>query len=340
MKKYQIIIAIIILIIPSYIVLASSKNLTNAERIAELKASIEKNSSTIEYLKWINTWLQKEILQLSWTWVTETKINSWVTVTTTWTWIKASSVEKYNILINKINLISQDIFTEYKLGTGSSIWLFEFIEPSNFFISIDDWKNPSWVTAFKKKILYTYDSSYNLTVSWTFDLDYKTQYYVTKTGKNPFAKATRIKIKNPQYNGKLLEINTDTTWTWTTTNTSSNTTTNSSSNSSTTTTTTSTVNVTAEDVATAYTNNKILDAIKLSNEYIKKDPNNAAVLKIRYRSYAIVGKYVEALVEVEKYIQVKWNSVEKWVYCEAKNIWKLWKNTTATNKYTPLCASK
>gem|GEM_PF-4962620 len=51
MKKYQIIIAIIILIIPSYIVLASSKNLTNAERIAELKASIEKNSSTIEYLK-------------------------------------------------------------------------------------------------------------------------------------------------------------------------------------------------------------------------------------------------------------------------------------------------
>lgn len=227
--------------------------------------------------------------------------------------------------------MSQDIFAWYGMWTGSSIWLFEFIEPSSFFISIDDWKNPKWVTAFKKKILYTYDKNYNLNVSWTFNLDYATQYYITKSGKNPFAKATRIRIKNPIYNGKLLDTNT-TSWTWATTST-----TNSSTSS---TATTVPTNVTAEDVATAYSNNKILDAIKLSNEYIKKDPNNAAVLKIRYRSYAIVGKYTDALVEVQKYIQVKWSGVEKWVYCEAKNIAKLGKNTNATTKYTPLCAGK
>lgn len=338
MKKYQIIIAIIILIIPSYIVLANSNNLTNEELILQIKTSIEKNNSVIEYLKWVNDDLQKRLIKLSWTWTVITNTNNWISATSSWTWTKASNVEKYNILISKINLISQDIFAEYKLGTGSSIWLFEFIEPSNFFISIDDWKNPTWVTAFKKKILYTYDWSYKLTVSWVFDLDYATQYYITKSGKNPFAKSTRIRIKNPQYNGKLLEISNTITGTWSTTNSTSSS--SSPATISTSTTTTIPTNVTAEDIATAYSNNKILDAIKLSNEYIKKDPNNAAVLKIRYRSYAIVGKYAEALVEVEKYIQVKWNNVEKGVYCEAKNIWKLGKNTTATNKYTPLCTGK
>jgi hypothetical protein len=53
-------------------------------------------------------------------------------------------------------------------------------------------------------------------------------------------------------------------------------------------------------VKTAYNKNKILDALKLSTEYIKADPNNIEVTKIRYRSFYILGKYSESLAEVQK----------------------------------------
>lgn len=349
MKKLKIIISLILIATPTLFVFAETTS--NSDLITQIKALIEKNNTMIKTLEDYNKQLQTKLDDLNK--ITSTTVSTGQTSTvttnttssTTLTWSKASSVEKYNIIIDKINSMSPAILAEFRMWTGSSIWLFEFIEPSNFFISIDDWNNPTWVTAFKKKILYKYDDKYNFEIAWTFDLDYNTQYYITKSWKNPFAKATRIRIKNPNYKWKLLDISTTSTSSNTTSSSSSSSSnSNSNSTSSSTTTWTSSqikANVTAEDVATAYSNNKILDAIKLSDEYIKKDPNNTAVLKIRYRSYAIVWKYTEALAEVEKYIQAKWSSnVEKWVYCEAKNIAKLWKNTSSTNKYTPLCAGK
>lgn len=337
MKTYKIIIAIIILAIPSCFVLAETTTLSNAELINQIKLLIEKNTKSIEDLKTQNQKLEAKLLELNWTWATVVVANSWTVTTSSW---KASTVEKYNILIDKINSISDKLFADFKIWTGSSIGLFEFIEPSSFFISIDDWLNPDWVTAFKKKVLYSYDKDYNLNIDWIFDLDYKSQYYITKYGKNPFAKATRIRIKNPIYKWKLFNPETLTS-NWTTTISTSKT----SSNNTTTTTktdTSSTVSwdVKLEDVTTAYSKNKILDAIKLSNEYIKKDPNNLEVLKIRYRSYYVVWKYTEALQEIQKYIQIKWDATEKSIYCEAKVIAKLNKSADLLTTYTNLCSTK
>lgn len=339
MKMYKIIIAFIVLAIPSCFVLAETTNLSNEELITQIKALITKNNSTIEDLKIQNQKLEAKLLELNWTWAVTTITNSWAINNS---WNKASTVEKYNILIDKVNSISNKIFSDFKMWTWAEIGLFEFIEPSNFFISIDDGLNPTWVTAFKKKVLYSYDKDYNLNVEWIFDLDYKSQYYVTKYWKNPFVKAIRIRVKNPIYKGKLLNSDTQnqtSTSTWTTTKTSTDTT-KTTTKTDTTSSTISSENVTLQDVTTAYSKNKILDAIKLSNEYIKKDPNNLDVLKIRYRSYYVVWKYTEALQEIQKYIQIKWDATEKSIYCEAKVIAKLNKSADLLTTYTNLCSGK
>jgi len=38
--------------------------------------------------------------------------------------------------------MSGQIFKDLQVGSGSSIGLFEFIEPNSFFISVDDLANP------------------------------------------------------------------------------------------------------------------------------------------------------------------------------------------------------
>lgn len=281
-----------------------NENKKLVEKISELKKNLNTNSSTWNI------------------------VNSWA--------IKPTSVDKYNKLIDKINYLSSDIFEEYSIWSWASIWLFEFIEPSNFFISIDDWKNPSWVTAFKKKILYSYDNSLNLSIVWIFDLDYKSQYYITKYGKNPFARTTRIRVKNPLYKWLLLEEKTQTI-----TQTNNNYQTSSNPKpTATTTTSSSTSQVSLTDVKNAYNKNKILDALKLSNEYILKDPNNIEVLKIRYRSFYITWKYSDALSEVQKIENIQWDSFEKTIACEWKIIAKLAKNTSLQNKYSDICSKK
>lgn len=254
--------------------------------------------------------------------------------------IKASEVDKYNIIIEKINSLQNLIISDNNLAGGSTIWLFEFIEPSSFFISIDDNNNPAWITAFKKKILYSYDKDYNFNITWIFDLDYNTEYYITKYWKNPFAKAIRIKVKNPYYKGKLLE---DTVWSPVSTNTSTNSTktTTSIATPVTSAPVTSNSNVTIDQIKKAYANNKILDALKLSNEYILKDPNNIDILKIRYRSYSMLWKHSEALAEIQKIESIlTTDKMEKIVVCDAKTLSKILKNAELNKKYTDLCASK
>ncbi len=317
----------------------------NIDLVSSLQAIIKKHEETIKKLQDENQGLKAELDKLSpkkstGTLNIESSQSSEVTSTTI---KKVSSVEKYNILVNKINSISASIFTENSLPNYSAIWLFEFIEPSNFFISIDDFANPDWVTAFKRKILYSYDGNYNLKVEWIFELDYKTQYYITKSWKNPFAKAKRIRIKNPIYKWKLL----DDSWEQisssnsTTIKTSTWSTTPNTSTKTTTTTSTPQANVTIDSIKSAYNKNNILEALKLSNTYILTDPNNLEVLKIRYRSFYMLGKYADALNEIIKIEGlITAEKMDKLIACDAKIISKLAKDSTANSKYTTLCNSK
>ncbi|EKE30065.1 MAG: hypothetical protein ACD_2C00050G0010 [uncultured bacterium (gcode 4)] len=248
---------------------------------------------------------------------------------------KASSVDKYNKLIDKVNSYAQDIFSSSDMDSSSSIWLFEFIEPNSFFISIDDGKNPAWQSAFRKKILYSYDANFNLNVDWVFELDYNSWYYKTLQGKNPFAKATRIRVKNPAYNWKLLTPDSSAAAP------AKATTATASSNAPVASSSSAPKNVTLDSIKSAYNKNSILDALKLSTEYIKTDPNNLDVAKIRYRSFYILWKYAESLTEVQKIEALIWlDKMEKVVACDAKTIAKLAKNADLNKKYADACSTK
>ena len=92
---------------------------------------------------------------------------------------KTEVEKKYDIIVSNIVNSLPAILKKYNISATGSIGLFEFIEPKNFFISIDDGKNPTGITEFKTKILFEYDANLNLKVVGTFDLDYATSRYVT-----------------------------------------------------------------------------------------------------------------------------------------------------------------
>lgn len=193
----------------------------------------------------------------------------------------------YTKIVNKINASLPAILAEHNLSASGAVGLFEFIEPNGFFISIDDGKNPAGITAFKTKIAFTYDANLNFTKVGVFDLDYTVERYKTVFGTNPYTKSTRIRIQNPLYKGKLLEMVPVSTPV-------------SSATTPTTASTPVTTDVTFSQIKALYDKNKLLDVIKLSEGYMTKNPNDAEMLKLRYRSYYIVGKYTESLDEVKK----------------------------------------
>lgn len=232
----------------------------------------------------------------------------------------------YNTVIAQVNEDIGVILSENNLPAYTAIGLFEFIEPNAFFISLDDGKNPAGVTAFKTKIVYTFDNNLTLTKKGVFHLDYVSQRYVTTFGSNPYIQSVRTRIANPTYKGKLLDP------------VSVNNTTNTATQN----TTTPVVSAVTEDVTfaqikTAYDNTKLLDALKLSDNYILKDPNNIDVLRIRYRSYYIIGKYKESLAEIKKMETIQGSNFERTIACDAAVIGKIAKKTEVSSYYSVIC---
>lgn len=232
-------------------------------------------------------------------------------------------------VIDKINTNLASILSENSLDASGVIGLFEFIEPNAVFISIDDGKNPTGVTAFKIKILYTFDQNLTFTKIGLFDLNYEVQMYKTVFGSNPYAKSTRKRIQNPLYKGKLFDVVATTTSTGTTIKPSSGTTS-----------VTPVADVTFAQIKAAYDKNKLLDAIKLSDSYIARNPNDIETLKIRYRSYYIVGKYAESLAEVKKIETTTGASFDKTIACDAAVIAKISKKTDVSTYYSAICKKK
>ncbi|MDD2487333.1 MAG: hypothetical protein PHS92_03115 [Candidatus Gracilibacteria bacterium] len=332
----------VLAIIPFLIEIAKADELSDLKKTYnEYYVSIQNNIQKISALQNENEKLKKTLDELNAKLEnfsknsTSANVPSVPAINSTTDGDKVTNVDKYNKIIEKISSMSGTIFSENNLNSNSAIGLFEFIEPNAFFISIDDLNNPAGVTAFKTKILYNYDSSLNLRVAGIFSLDYKTQYYITKFGKNPFAKSVRIRVKNPTYRGKLL----DSTASSTSSNISASTSTVKSTSTSTSVIPSGSA-VTIEMVKAAYSKNKIPETIKLSDEYIKKDPNNVDILRIRYRSYYMIGKYNDALSEILKIDAIQGSSLVKVVACDGSAIARLAKNMDLNKKYGDICKSK
>lgn len=161
-----------------------------------------------------------------------------------------------------------------------------------------------------------------------FDLDYASQKYRTIFGTNPYIKSVRTRIKNPNYKGKLLTPTS-------VTSDSVNTTNSTASIQS-----TGTTEVTLNEIKTAYDQTKLLDALKLSDRYIINHPNDLEVLRIRYRSYYIIGKYENSLEEIKKMENIQGSAFERTIACDAAVIGKIAKKTDVSTYYGNICKKK
>lgn len=219
------------------------------------------------------------------------------------------------------------------IPANSQLGLFEFVNGTRaFFISLDDGKNPSGVTAFKNKILFSYDKNYKLSVLGVFDLNYAVERYVTVSGSNPYPGTARTRVKNPTYSGKLLDevVSGGSTSPVAPSGASAP-----SGNGS-----VISADVTVKSVRAAYDKNKLDEAIRLATSYLAKDPTNVEILTIRYRSYYIKSKFAEALKDVQAIEAVQGANFDCTVAKDAGFIAKAAKNAELAAKYSGMCKKR
>ncbi len=128
-------------------------------------------------------------------------------------------------------------------------------------------------------------------------------------GSNPFSKATRVRVRNPAYTGKLLE-EIATTSGGTLTSTVGSATMVKPVNTNGTGATIAPSNATIEEVRKAYDKNKLADAVTLSTAYLTKNPADTEVLTIRARSQYIFGRFDEALTDITSIFKIQGASVD------------------------------
>ncbi len=220
---------------------------------------------------------------------------------------KTDTDKKHDLVVAYVTTNLADLLKKNNITASGSIGLFEFIEPKNFFISIDDGKNPIGVTAFKTKVLFEYDSNLNLKVLGVFNLDYDSGKYITIFGTNPFARVVRIRVKNPNYIGKLLEeavvvpstgtvLSSGPTITGSTIIPAPSVTGGGSTVST---------SITLETIRKAYEKNKLGDVVQMSTTYLQTTPNDVEVLTMRARSQYIFSKFNEALNDIESIYKIQ-----------------------------------
>lgn len=238
---------------------------------------------------------------------------------------------KYNAIMSNMSVDIAKILSTNNITATGSIGLFEFIEPNAFFISLDDGLNPAGVTAFKTKVLFKYDANFNLSVVGVFNLDYTTQRYITARGNNPYVSATRIRVKNLAYKGKLLEEATPATNTnimavapvkLTTTTTPPVVASPAGTGGNTT--------VTLAEVRTAYEKNKIAGLVQLATSYLEKDPKNIEVLTIRARAYYFYSKFDEAITDIAQIYAIQKDKTDCGIINDGARIEKALKGARGT----------
>lgn len=105
---------------------------------------------------------------------------------------------------------------------------------------------------------------------------------------------TRTFVRDPYFAGATSVPSTATTSPTTTGNTQTVT------NTPTVTPPTGTSTVTLSEVEKAYSEKRYLSVISLSNSYLTANVATYDLLRIRYRTYFIIGKYSESLAEIAK----------------------------------------
>lgn len=237
--------------------------------------------------------------------------------------------------IARIQTEWKDIRNAYKLPENANIGGYEFVQKdANDHVFVDIVFGTGTTGIYDAKILYQYDkSTFKRKLIGFFEYNTTTGKYTTKSGTNPFAGVTRTFIRDPYFSGATSVPSTATASSSTTTNNTPNPVANTGSTN----TPTGTSTVLMTDIEKAYTEKRYLSVISLSNSYLTANTATYELLRIRYRTYFIIGKYTESLAEIAK-IQAM-GKLDKQTACDAQVIATYGKDTTLVSKYSAVCKS-
>ncbi len=229
---------------------------------------------------------------------------------------------RYASFIQKVRSDWPGILSAYKLPQTAFIWGYEFVKQGNdnhAFVDIV-FSGTTVSGVYDAKILYEYHTgTYQRKLVGFFEYNKATWYYKTRTWSNPFAGVTRTFVADPNSSrapSQAPSQQDNSVWA-------------------------GTVSLSAipslADVEKAYTDKRYLTTISLSAAYLSANPATVDVLRIRYRTFFIIGKYSESLAEIAK-IESLWK-LEKAIACDAQVIATYSKTQSLVDKYTKICKS-
>lgn len=90
------------------------------------------------------------------------------------------------------------------------------------------------------------------------------------------------------------------------------------------------------EIQKAYNEKRYLSVISLSNTYLLTNNPTADLLRMRYRTFFIIGKYTDSLAEIQK-IQTLQGTLERTIACDAQVIATYSKDQKLIDSYTKIC---
>lgn len=228
--------------------------------------------------------------------------------------------------IGKIHTEWSAIRDAYSLPNTAKIGGYEFVPSGNadhVFVGIMYASSSGAI--YDAKILYQYDKqTFKRKLIGFFEYNRLSQKYLTKTGSNPFTGVPRIFVLDPYFSSPS--------------NTPSPSLTTVSTTTGSTTVSPISSTVTMSEIEKAYQEKRYLSVISLSNSYLTVNTPTVDILRIRYRTYFIIGKYSESLGEIGKIQSL--GKLDKPMACDAQVIATYGKNTTLVSQYAALCSKK
>jgi hypothetical protein len=228
---------------------------------------------------------------------------------------------RYAGFITKIHSDWIGIQWAYKLPSTSYIGGYEFVKEdtdSHAFVDII-YDAKTATGTYDAKILYEYNTgTYQRKLVGYFEFNRATGYYTTKSGNNIFSGVPRTFVRDPYTSTAIVPSTAASIWT-----------------SSGGTAITTPVNIpTYAEISKAYNDKRYLSVISLSTAYLTANAATYDLIRMRYRTYFIIGKYNESLAEIAK---IEAMGQLATVACDAQVIATYSTNTALISKYTSAC---
>lgn len=253
--------------------------------------------------------------------------------------VRSQYGERVSGFIARVHKDWEGIRAAYSLPKDAQIGAYEFVmnaSEDSVFVNIISTGTVSGT--YDTKILYQFDTTtYKRKFIGIFDFSKKDGRYITRSGTNPHIGVARKLVKDPYQGSAPVPPSTVTQQASTGVVSPANT---PSIPTSPVTATGSVITgtVSAVDIDKAYKEKRYLSVISLSNLYLSSNPPTLDILRIRYRTFFIIGKFSESLAEIEKIKNL--GKMERAIACDAQVIATYSKNSTLVSEYATICSKR